>query len=180
MHKLSSGWKLYRDYIGGVEGMLEKTGVPTTEQIDKAFPNEERLGRGPVAIIECYQRIPCNPCYTACNKNAIKKFKDINDLPEINHDNCNGCGLCIASCPGLAIMVIDAVYSEGEALIKIPYELIPLPEKGMMVKGLDRKGQYVCDVKVIRVWNSKLLDRTPIVSIAVPKKYIKVVRNFRI
>ncbi len=158
--------------------MLERTGVPTSDQIDNVFPSNERLAKGPVAIIECYQNIPCNPCHTACNKNAIKKFEDINDLPEINHDNCNGCGLCIANCPGLAIMVVDAGYSEEEVLIKIPYEFIPLLQQGSIVKGLNREGQYVCDVKVVKVINSKALDRTPIVSIAVPREYMKVVRNF--
>lgn len=158
--------------------MLEKTGVPTAEQIEKAFPSEERLAKGPVAIIECYQNIPCNPCFTACNRNAIEKFEDINDLPKMNHDNCNGCGLCIANCPGLAIMVVDATYSKDEALIKIPYEFMPLPKEEQTVKGLDRKGQYVCDVKIVKVLNSKALDRTPIVSIAVPREYMKVVRNF--
>lgn len=160
--------------------MLESTGVPTPQQIDNNFPSDERLAKGPVAIIECYQNIPCNPCYTACNRNAIKEFEDINDLPEINHDNCNGCGLCIANCPGLAIMVVDATYSKDEVLIKIPYEFIPLPEQGQVVKGLDREGQFVCEAKVVRVINSKALDRTPIVSIAVPREYMRVVRNLEI
>lgn len=158
--------------------MLEKTGVPTAEQIEKAFPSEERLAKGPVAIIECYQNIPCNPCFTACNRSAIEKFEDINDLPKMNHNNCNGCGLCIANCPGLAIMVVDATYCKEEVLIKIPYEFIPLPDEGQIVKGLDREGNYVCDVKIVKVLNSKALDRTPIVSIAVPREYMKVVRNF--
>ena len=158
--------------------MLEKTGVPTPQEIEEAFPSQERLAKGPVAIIECYQNIPRNPCYTACHKEAIKEFEDINDLPQINHDDCNGCGLCIANCPGLAIMVVDSSYSKDEVLIKIPYEFIPLPEEGMIVKGLDRKGKYVCDVKVVKVLKSKTLDRTPIISIAVPRQYMKVIRNF--
>ncbi|MFZ5966517.1 MAG: 4Fe-4S binding protein [Bacillota bacterium] len=158
--------------------MLERTGVPIAEQINSVFPSEERLAKGPVAIIECYQNIPCNPCFTACNRNAIKEFQDINDLPEINHDQCNGCGLCIAKCPGLAIMVLDAAYSEDEVLIKIPYEFTPLPKEGQTAKGLDREGRYVCDVTVVKVLNSRALDRTPIVSIAVPRGYLKAVRNF--
>jgi len=158
--------------------MLEVTGVPTPNQIDNVFPSVERLAKGPVAIIECYQNIPCNPCYSACNRGAIKEFDDINDLPKINHDNCNGCGLCIANCPGLAIMVVDARYSEEKALIKIPYEFYPLPEKGQIVKGLDRTGEYVCDAEVINIMNSKALDRTPIVSITVPREYMKIIRNF--
>jgi len=60
--------------------MLEKTGVPTAADIESVFPSEERLANGPVAVIECYQNIPCNPCFTACNRNAILEFEDINDL----------------------------------------------------------------------------------------------------
>lgn len=160
--------------------MLESTGVPTPKQIDDNFPSDERLAKGPVAIIECYQKIPCNPCYTACNRDAIKEFEDINDLPEINHDNCNGCGLCIANCPGLAIMVIDATYSKDEVLIKVPYEFMPLPKQGQVVDGVDRNGKFVCEAIVVKVINSKALDRTPIVSIAVPREYMRVVRNLRI
>ncbi len=157
--------------------MLERTGVPSSNQIESAFPAEERLARGSVAIIECYQNIPCNPCYTACHRGAIKKFEDINDLPEMNYDNCNGCGLCIANCPGLAIMVVDSTYSEDEIIIKIPYEFTPLPKEGNIVKGLDREGQYICDVKVSKILNSKVLDRTPIISIVVPREYMKIIRN---
>lgn len=157
--------------------MLASTGVPTRVDIEKAFPNEVRMSQGAAAVIECFQNIPCNPCYTACNRNAIKEFQDINDLPLIDHEQCNGCGLCISKCPGLAIMVVDMTYSEHEGLLKIPYEFIPLPVEGDIVRGLDRSGKHVCDVKVVKVLNTKYLDRTPIISIAVPKEYIHNVRN---
>lgn len=160
--------------------MLEKTGVPTFEDLEKIFPSKERLDKGPVAIIECFQEIPCNPCYIACNRGAIKKFEDINDLPEMDIEVCNGCSLCISKCPGLAIMVIDATHSEDKALIKIPYEFLPLPKEGDIVGGLDREGNYICDVKVVKVLNSKALDKTPIVSFEVPKEYIRVIRNIEV
>jgi len=66
--------------------MLEKTGLPTPKDLAKVSPSKERLSRGPVAIIECFQRIPCDPCYAACKRGAIKEFKDINDLPEIDFE----------------------------------------------------------------------------------------------
>lgn len=146
-------------------------------EIEEAFPTDERLAKGPVAIFECFQRIPCNPCFAACKRNAIKEFSDINDLPIIDHNICNGCGMCIAKCPGLAIMVINTEYSDNEALIKIPYEFVPLPNKNQCVNGLDRQGNYVCDVIVRDILVSKALDKTPIVSFSVPKKYMKNVRN---
>ncbi|MBM7613744.1 4Fe-4S binding protein [Alkaliphilus hydrothermalis] len=160
--------------------MLEVTGIPTVEDIEKVFPSKERLKIGPVVVMECFQNIPCNPCYTACKTGAIKEFEDINDLPTVDQSLCNGCGLCISNCPGLSIMVVDMTYSEEEALIKIPYEFLPLPEIGETVKGLDREGKVVCEVKVVKVLRGKSLDKTPIISLAVDKEYVKIVRNIRL
>lgn len=155
--------------------MLEKTGVATPEEIEKVFPSEKRLKKGPVVIVECFREIPCNPCYTACNQNAIKEFIDINDLPNVDHDNCNGCGLCISKCPGLAIRVLDMTWSEGEAIVRIPYEFIPLPEVGDIVEGLDREGNTLTDVRVEKVQNAKMMDKTPVLWLAVKKEFAKEV-----
>jgi len=57
--------------------MLEKTGIPTQADIDSVFPCEKRLSLGSVAVIECYQSIPCDPCATACPRGAILPFVDI-------------------------------------------------------------------------------------------------------
>lgn len=157
--------------------MLENTGVPTQENIDSVFPSKERMEQGPVAVIECYQNIPCNPCSTACNRSAIQPFTDINDRPLILSENCNGCSLCVSKCPGLAIMILHYNYSEDKASIRIPYEFRPLPEKGQIVKGLDRAGNYVADCEVISVANAPAMDKTPIVGIAFPKEHYKTIRN---
>jgi len=159
--------------------MLEKTGVPTQENLQSVLPSQERLNQGPVAIIECYQSIPCNPCYTACKTGAIKEFEDINNLPQINHDACNGCALCISKCPGLAILVMDKTYSENETLLKIPYEFLPLPAAGDVVDGLDREGNFVTKVRVEKVLNPKSFDKTPIVHITLPHELALRVRNIR-
>ena len=159
--------------------MLENTGIPTSDIIETKFPSDERLAKGPVVVVECYQNIPCNPCYTACRRGAIKPFEDINNLPDVDHELCNGCTLCVSNCPGLAIMVVDATYSDTESVIKIPYEFIPLPQEGQTVTALDRAGQPVCEAKVVKVQNAKVQDKTPVVSIAFDKQYLKTVRNFR-
>lgn len=160
--------------------MCDKSKAIFGYQIEEAFPTDERLAKGPVAIFECFQKIPCNPCFAACKKGAIKEFDDINDLPVLNHELCSGCGLCIAKCPGLAIIVIHATYSDDEALIKVPYEFVPVPQKDQIANGLDREGKYICDVIIRDVWDSKALDKTPIVSFSVPKTYMKNVRNISI
>lgn len=160
--------------------MLEKTGVATPENLAEVFPSKERLAQGPVVIIECFQRIPCNPCSIACKKGAIKTFDDINDRPEIDVEKCNGCGICISFCPGLAMFVVDETYSDTDALVKIPYEFLPLPEEGSYVTALDREGKPVCRSKVEKILNSKMQDRTPVVSLVVPKEFSMTVRCMRL
>lgn len=160
--------------------MLSKTGVATPEQINSAFPSMSRLEEGPVAIVECFQRIPCNPCATACIKGAIIPFDDINNLPKIEHDNCNGCSLCVFNCPGLAIMVIDYTYSESHVAFTIPYEFLPLPNIGEHVTGLNRIGEAICSAEVLSVKSSKAMDRTPLIKVAVEKTYLKTFRNIKV
>jgi len=158
--------------------MLEKTGIPTDTQIESVFPHETRLNQGPIAIIECFQPIPCDPCATSCPRGAIRPFTDINDTPVIDNDNCNGCGICITKCPGLAIMIVDMTWSEARALVRLPYEFTPLPETGQIVHALDRAGEVIADAEVIRV--TKPASKTPIISIAIDKTLVKTVRNIRI
>ena len=158
--------------------MLKNTGIVTSDLIQSAYPDEKRRKAGAFAVIECFQSIPCDPCQTSCKRDAIFPMKDINDLPKINFDKCNGCGICVAACPGLAIFIVDETFSNDEALVKIPYEFLPLPDKGDEAWGLDREGKKVCKVIVHNVLNTKANDRTPIISLRVPKEYAMDVRFF--
>jgi len=156
-------------------------GYPSVEEIKAAngWPTEERFAKGPVAILECVQEIPCNPCEGACPFGAIHVGTPITNCPHLNEETCTGCGMCIAACSGLAIFVVDKTYSETEATISFPFEYLPLPEKGAEVQALSRAGEYVCLGKVIRVINSKKNDHTPVVTIAVPKEYVDEVRTIK-
>lgn len=160
--------------------MFEKTGIPSKEMIMGKFPSIDRINKGPVAVVECYKQIPCNPCQTACRFNAIIVGEDINNIPEVNRDNCTGCAICLSKCPGLAIMVVDGSKSDKTVEIKIPYEFLPLPKEGDVVKGVDREGNYLDDVKIVKVLNPKSFDRTPIVTFEVDRKYIYDVRNIKL
>lgn len=160
--------------------MLEKTGIATPENLVNVTPSAERMAKGPVAVIECFQKIPCNPCQIACKRGAIKEFEDINNRPDIDHEKCNGCGMCASNCPGLSIFIIDQTYSDKEALVKVPYEFLPLPAEGSFVTGLDREGKPVCRAKVEKVLNTKAQNKTPIVSLVVPKEFSMTVRCFSI
>lgn len=157
--------------------MLERTGIPTDDDLEKVIPDKKRLAQGPVVTIECFQRIPCDPCAISCKLGAIKPFKDINDLPIVDFDKCTGCGICISSCPGLAIFVIDMNYSDEKSLIKLPHEMLPLPEKGEDVYALDRAGSILGKVKVVRVL--KIKNKTNIISLEVPKSMVMKVRSIK-
>lgn len=146
---------------------------------DILLPDAARLNQGRVAIIECVQEIPCNPCVDICPRNAITIEGNITNPPIIDFTKCNGCGLCVANCPGLAIFTVDETLSPELAEIGIPYEFRPLPKVGDIVLALDRSGKVVDDAEVRRVLNPKGYDRTPVVFITLPKKYSMIVRFFK-
>jgi Fe-S-cluster-containing hydrogenase component 2 len=142
-------------------------------------PTDERLARGPVVVIECVENIPCDPCVEACPKGAITIDGDLNCTPTVDADLCDGCGVCISACPGLAIFSIDMSTDGNTASVSLPYEFRPLPSKGDTVIAVDRSGEPVCEAEVVRVLTSKTLDRTPIVTLELPKSHALNVRHFR-
>jgi Fe-S-cluster-containing hydrogenase component 2 len=161
---------------------LLKDGCLDRAELEKlpGVPLKERLAKGPVAVIECAQEIPCNPCVEACINDAIIIDGSITNLPRLDTEQCSGCGLCISSCPGQAIFVVDATYSDTEGLVQMPFEFYPLPKVGDRVDGLNRCGETVCQARVLRVLNPKKNDRTPVVTLVVPKELVMEVRSLRI
>ena len=139
------------------------------------LPSEERRKKGPYAVFECFQNIPCNPCYTACKFHAVKPLTTITDTPETYYDNCIGCGACILVCPGLAAFVIDETYSKTESLIKMAYEYSPLPEEGQVVDACNRVGEVVGKATVRKIAKNK--NKTVLLSISVPKELTHQVRS---
>lgn len=143
----------------------------------RRLPSDERYEKGPVAVIECVQEIPCNPCEAACRFGAIGVGIPITNLPVLDEGKCTGCGACIAQCSGLAIFVVDKTYNETQATVSFPHEYLPLPEKGDTVDAVNRAGQAVCKGEVVRIVDTARNDRTPVVTIAIPKAYADDVRG---
>ena len=160
----------------GNAGVLTISGLSKTP----GFPKEKDFEKGLIAVIECDQDIPCNPCEEFCEKNAIKVGFPITNLPQFDVKRCDGCLKCIRICPGLCIFGVDKNYSDDESLIYIPYEFLPLPVKGTRVKCLDRSGTEVCRGKVLKVLKSRKKQYSTVVAILVPKKYFNVIRHFKL
>jgi thioredoxin reductase/Fe-S-cluster-containing hydrogenase component 2 len=163
------------------EGKQGELGLNTKSSYGKfkdcpGYPSEDRLQKGPTAVIECVEEIPCDPCAFICPRNAISVGRPITRLPRLDAEKCTGCGLCIPGCPGLAIFVVDKTYSSSEALLKLPYEFLPLPKIGGIVDCLDRSGQKVTEGKTVQVLHPRRYDHTPVVSIVLDKKYANEVR----
>jgi len=154
-----------------------ETGVLTIEDLARKelLPSDERLRRGPVVILECPEEIPCNLCIYACPFKAISKDR-IYSVPRVDFDKCIGCGACIPQCPGLAIFVVD-LSRENYALISLPYEMLPKPEKDSIAVLLDREGREVGVGRIVKVWQ---YDKTWVVTVEVPRDKWWEVRNIRI
>lgn len=160
--------------------MLIKDGIPTQADLQQVIPSEKRLQKGPIAILECFQRIPCAPCVKACPQGAIFIGDDINDLPGLDADKCIGCGQCISSCPGQAIFVVDMSCSDEMAIVKFPFEFVPLPQPGQLACGLDRSGAELGWFEVAEVISSGEQNKTYIIALKVPKKLAMEVRNIKV
>jgi Fe-S-cluster-containing hydrogenase component 2 len=143
------------------------------------IPSEERRRKGAVAVIECIEHIPCNPCEASCKAGAIKVGEDITHLPELDEMKCIGCLSCIPICPGQAIFVVDESLSNGKALVTLPYEFLPLPEKGEAVIALDRSGKTLGEGSVTGVRKTERMDQTAMVTIEVPIEWSMKARAFQ-
>lgn len=160
--------------------MLINDGILSPAELASILPPEERLKKGPVAIIECIQDIPCDPCVSACPRKAISMQEGITDRPHLNSDLCNGCSLCVASCPGLAIFVVNMAHAPKAATITLPYEMLPVPKEGDIVTALDRSGKAICEAKVLKIIKNKKYDHTLVITIEVPKEHAMNARAIRV
>lgn len=93
--------------------------------------------------------------------------------------DCINCGMCVASCSGQAIFLVDEDCGDGTAIITLPYEFVPLPEAGTKGIALGRNGQKVCEAEVVAVKSLKVYDKTNLLTMRVLKEYTSTARFFR-
>jgi Fe-S-cluster-containing hydrogenase component 2 len=149
----------------------EQTGVLSLS--DLRLPTEKQLEKG-VAVSECVQEIPCNPCIDSCPVHAIS-MKDINAIPIIDYDRCIGCSRCVGVCPGLALFVVKKQLDQ--AFVTLPYEFVPLPKKGDLVEALNRWGKRIDDARVTKV---RKQGKTNMITISIEPDYAMDVRNIKV
>lgn len=161
---------------------LSRKGYLSEQELENSpgVPSRERRRRGAVAVIECVQDIPCNPCETSCKAEAITVGEDITALPRLDGDKCIGCRTCIPICPGQAIFMVDESLPDGRAAVTMPYEFLPLPEKGEVVTALDRSGAELGDATVTEARKTDRMDQTALVTIEVPIDWSMKARAFRL
>ena len=141
------------------------------------MPDGSRLARGPVAIYECVEPIPCNVCVFSCPFHAVT-MENITDIPKIDFAKCNGCSVCVGKCPGQAIFVIDLSKPGEFGTVTLQYDLMNPPKKGDEVVVLNREGRKLGYGEVTLVYKEKTTG-SYVISVKVPKNLVMEVRVIR-
>lgn len=149
----------------------EKTGLLSKKELQ--CPSKKQLEKG-VAILECVQEIPCDPCVDSCPVHAIS-MRDINAPPVNDFEKCIGCTKCVGICPGLAIFVVKV--KGDKAWVTLPYEFLPVPQAGDCVKALDRAGAMRGNALVKKVVKH---GKTNVITVEVDSSLAMDIRNIKV
>ena len=87
--------------------------------------------------------------------------------------------MCVASCSGQAIFLVDEDAGEDYATVTMPYELLPYPQAGELGTACGRDGKPVCQAQVLSCRTSPIYDKTALLTIRVPKDMSMKARFFR-
>lgn len=152
---------------------------------DRSFSMEAWEGvwraaeEGPVAVIDCREEIPCNPCEEACPTGAIRVGPDICAPPRFDPRACNGCGRCVALCPGMAVFLLDRREGGDRALVTVPFEMTVKPREGDRVPVVDGEGNGLGEGKIVKVRRAGGTSPTLLVTVRVPERVALKVRGVR-
>ena len=170
---------------------IEKTeeGIAISENLlTNGFVGDDEIERFPGVtklrkihpVMECTQNIPCNPCQDACKRGCITIGKNITSLPVVDNEHeCIGCGMCVASCSGQAIFLVEEDVEPGYGEVTMPYEFMPLPKVGDKGIACGRNGKEVCECEVTKVRTSPAFDHTNLLTIKVPNDMLMKARFYR-
>lgn len=170
--------------------LVEKTeeGIDVSRNLlEKGYVAEDEITRYPGVthqkkihpVIECTQNIPCNPCQDACKKGCIMIGKNITSLPVVDErQECIGCGMCVASCSGQAIFLVEEDVEPGYGEVTMPYEFLPLPKEGEKGMALGRDGKEVCEATVTKIRTAPAFDHTNLLTIRVPNDMLMKARFY--
>ena len=147
------------------------------DDLDQAW---ERAVDKAVAVVACRERIPCNPCEDACRKGAIVVGEDICAPPRYDPGRCDGCGNCVAMCPGMAVFLLDRSGGGGKARITLPYEMQDAVEEGEEAWALDGAGEPLGKGKIVKTAKILKKDATILVTLEVPEEWSLKVRGLRV
>lgn len=139
----------------------------------------ERAGEGPVAVVDCREEIPCNPCEDACRRGCIVVGDDICAPPRYDPAACNGCGRCVALCPGMAVFLLDRSVGGGAARVTVPYEMREVPVPGAKTEVVDGEGYGLGEGNIVKVSGSGKPGETMLVTVEVPEAWALKVRGVR-
>ncbi len=142
------------------------------------IPPDEVVREKRVAVIECVQEIPCNPCSAICKVGAILK-EGLCKPPRVDWEKCVGCRMCVAICPGLAIFCIQI--KDGKGYVTMPYEMLPKPNKGDKAVLLSRAGEELGEGEVVEVFKMIKGDPAYVITVEAPRpELVYEVRAVRI
>jgi len=151
--------------------------------VPETYPKEET---GVLPVLHCVQKIPCDPCTTACPRGLIKiDSGDIRDLPVFDCDpagqGCSGCEKCVTICPGLAVTLVDYRKDAERPTVTIPYEFLKAGIRpGDRVWVTDTEANPLGEVEVVRVKAIKANDRTVLVKVQAPRAIAKKIAGIRV
>ncbi len=166
-------WKETEEILKSRPGKLYEENYP--DKLDGVFP-----------VFHCLQEIPCNPCANVCPKNLIHiNEEDIRHLPQFDIgriDECIACGRCVATCPGLAISLVDFRKREGCALVSLPVEQDnPNIEVGKQIEVTDIDGRNLGVFTIEKIKEvAGFKDGTRLLSFEAPSELAKQISGFRL
>ena len=102
----------------------------------------------------------------------------VTDIPRVDPAKCTGCMACVMVCPGLAIFLLRA--HDGEGVVTLPHEFLPVPKVGEDVEALNREGKVLGKTRVTWVLPPERNDGTAVVSIKVPEGWLFEARAIRV